>query len=73
MTQAAKRLTLRTVNTELEKLGIAERLVQGKGYLYFTEGNAHKWPSSSVYVCRLNHLTLADWIIAYRDLAKSGQ
>jgi len=47
--------------------------VQGAGYLYFTDGESSAWYSSSVPVCRLNHLTLEQWLDNHRDLATSSQ
>lgn len=67
------KLTLKRVNAALAAKGIAERLVQGRGYLYFTDGDSHKWYSSSVAVCWLNHLTLEQWLAEHRELATSWQ
>jgi hypothetical protein len=37
-----------TINKYLRRAGLDERLVRGNGYLYFTEGNAFGWYSSSL-------------------------
>jgi hypothetical protein len=69
-----KRLTLKAVNAALAARGIKERLVQGYGYLYFIEGEASSWYSSSVPVCRLNHLPrIEQWLEAHRALATDRQ
>lgn len=64
------RLTLKTVAKALVAEGFPAdiELVQGNGYLYFAGGDAHTWYSSSVYVCRLNHLTLDQWITEAKTL-----
>ena len=53
-------LTFKKVNKELAKhpKWAGEELVQGDGYLYFMNGNADMWYSSSIPVCKLNHVTL---------------
>lgn len=62
------RLTLKRVNAVLAAAGAREELVQGNGYLYFSEGEAHCWPNCSVPVCRLNHLSLEQWVNEWRQL-----
>lgn len=62
------RLTLKRVNAALAAAGAKEVLVQGDGYLYFIEGDAHCWYTSSVPVCRLNHLSLEQWVEAWQRL-----
>lgn len=61
-------LTAATVNKELKRLGYAERLVRGKDYYYFTEGDASTWSSCSVMVCYAHELTLEQWIEEYHSL-----
>ena len=63
------RLTLKKVNAALAAKGIPERLVQGNGYLYFVEGDAAGWYSSSVAVWRLNDLSLEQWLAEHKALA----
>lgn len=48
---ATKKITARTINAQLAALGICERLVQGRGYVYFVDGDAAGWYSSSIGVC----------------------
>lgn len=63
------KLSSTLVNHALAAAGHAERLVRGNGYWYFTEGNASRWPSSSVYVYRITDLTLDEWLAEHRTLA----
>lgn len=65
------KLTAATVNAELKRLGFAERLFRGKGCYYFYDGDAHKWPSCSVYVYYAHELTLNQWIETYHYLKNS--
>ena len=51
-----------TVNRLLRALGHGEKLVAGRGYLYFVDGDASGWYSSSVPVCYLRDLTVGRWI-----------
>jgi hypothetical protein len=71
---SGKRITLNAINTELARLGYAERLFRGEGYFYFGEGEADgRWPSSSVWVYRLSQLSLDEWIQEYRRLAADAR
>lgn len=65
------RLTLKSIAKALVAEGFPAdiELVQGDGYLYFSGGDAHTWYSSSVCVCRLNHLTLDQWIAEAKSLS----
>lgn len=47
----ANKITAAHINRELKKRGISERLVQGRGYIYFTDGDSSSWESSSIAVC----------------------
>ena len=65
-------INLNTVNITLKKLGAAETLVKGEGYFYFIDGQAAEWETSSVYVYKVNDLTLDQWIEEYRTLKAEG-
>ena len=56
------RLTIAAINRAIADKGGKEILIKGNGYFYFWEGDAPDWRSSSVYVYRLNDLTLEQWI-----------
>jgi hypothetical protein len=62
------RLSVKTVNDELARLGHAERLTKGPGYYLFTGGEANEWLTSTVGVRTINSLTLKQWIEEYRRL-----
>lgn len=58
------------VNKALAAAGYNERLVKGKDYWYFVDGDSHRWYSRSVGgVYRLNQLTVEQWIRARNELA----
>lgn len=42
-------------------------LVRGKGYLYFTGGKANNFAEQGVYACRLNEMTLYQWLQVYNQ------
>ena len=64
-------LTIKTVNRAIEQAtGDKVDLVQGEGYLWFAGTD---WRHSSVAVCRLNHLSLAEWIEEYKRLKAENQ
>ncbi len=59
-------LQLRTINKALAARGHANvELVKGDGYFYFIGEDADQFYTSSVYVYRLNQLTLEQWINDY--------
>lgn len=61
-------IKLATINKAIAALGGKEILVKGSDYFYFTEGEAFKWERSSVYVFKLNDLTLEQWLEEYKSL-----
>lgn len=66
-----KKATIRAVNQRLAAAGHAERLVKGKGYFYFADGDAYSWPATAVYVFRVSDLTVGGWIDEHARL-KAG-
>ena len=66
-------VTCATINKELKKLGYQERAVQGKGYVYFTEGNAHCWMTSNSNVFKASHLTIPQWINLFQRMKKDNE
>lgn len=69
-----KRVTAATVNAELKRRGIAERLKQGRGYCYFVEGDASGWYSSSVAVCYVSDIpTVERWLDALDKLRSDSR
>jgi len=64
--------TAARVNKVLRRMGVEERIVQGQGYVYFTEGEAHTWYSSSIPINRINHMTVRQLVEEYVSLRNAG-
>lgn len=62
-------LTLRKVNKELAPFGV--ELVKGDGYFYFEGEVVDNKSYTSVYVFRLNQLTLEQWLEEFQNILKS--
>jgi hypothetical protein len=58
----------RTINKALSSKGYSDKIFAGEGYFYFSGDTASKFPQSSVYVYRLNDLSLEQWVAAYESL-----
>lgn len=61
--RALPKITAAHINRELAKMGIEERITQGRGYVYFHSGDSSSWYSSSIPVCYVSDLvgkTLAE-------------
>jgi len=67
------RVTLKTVNEELAKLGSGARLAKGDRYFYFSSGEAADWLDPTVKVAALSSLTLEQWIEEFRRLKKLNE
>lgn len=61
--------TVRDVNARLAARGVAERLVRGKDYYYFSGGTSESWFTSSVYVARVSDLSIDSWMAEYDRLS----
>ena len=77
---AKKRVTLNGVRRALEARGVkGVELVAGRGYFYFwptddkEDNRMCVWPSTSVYVCQLNSMSVERWIDQYFNLAMEAQ
>jgi len=57
------------VNTFLKSKNVDEKLNKGKGYFYFSEGDSYNWPSTSVYVYKVNDMTFEEWYDEYKKLS----
>lgn len=66
-------VTLKKVNDELKKRGIAAELVKGKGYHYFTGDDCSGWPETSVMVYNVNELTLDQWMTEWETLKEQAE
>ena len=62
------RLTAKTVNDELARLGHRARLEKGSGYFYFWTGESADWLDRTVRVRKISEMTLNEWIAEFRRL-----
>jgi len=62
------RVTLKSVNEELARLGHNVELVKGGGYFFFRGGEADDWIDRAVQVPTISSLTLEQWIGEYNRL-----
>ena len=67
------RLSLKTINDELERLGSGAVLTKADGYFYFQAGDATDWLDRAVSVPTLRSLTLEQWIGHYRELKAKNE
>jgi hypothetical protein len=67
------RVTLKTLNDELAKLGSDARLAKGDRYFYFSSGEAADWLDATVKVATLSSLTLEQWIDEFKRLKKLNE
>jgi len=49
------------VNKFLKSKNVKEKLAKGRGYYYFTGGDASSWYQSGVYVYSIGELTYEQW------------
>jgi len=63
------KVTVQSVNAALRKLGHPEKLRRGNCYYYFEGGNSGGWYSSSVFVNRVDALSIEQWIDQRNHLA----
>ena len=57
-----KTINAQVINKELKQRGFEEKITQGRGYVYFRDGNSYRWYTSSVPVCYITDLSLARWM-----------
>ncbi len=62
------RLTVKTIDDELKRLGHDAQLMKGDGYFYFTSGETSNWLDRTVKVPTLSSLTLKQWIEGFKRL-----
>jgi hypothetical protein len=62
------RLTVKTVNDELARLGYSERLAKADNYFLFTGGAADEWLDRTVGVRTISSMTLKEWIEEFKRL-----
>jgi hypothetical protein len=61
------------VNRALKARGVAEKLTRGRDYYYFRDGDSSCWPSTSVYTCYSDDLTVAEWLQEYDQLREAAR
>lgn len=55
-------LTLKSLNREVKKLFPGYELVKGSDYFYIWGPDTEMWDSTMIYVAKLNHFTLDQWL-----------
>lgn len=63
-------VTVAAVNRALRSAGYGEKLRRGRGYYFFSGGQAETWKTSGVYVYRVDQLTVEQWLDARSRLAR---
>jgi hypothetical protein len=64
------RVTLKTIDNELRRLGHDVHVEKGDGYFYFWKGEANNWLDRTVNVPKVSSLTLEQWIDEFNRLKK---
>jgi len=64
------RVTLKTIDDELRRLGHDVHVEKGDGYFYFWKGEANDWLDRTVNVPKVSSLTLEQWIDEFNRLKK---
>ena len=67
------RISLKAINSEVERRGAQIVLTRGDGYFYFWSGEATDWPDRTVRVPTLHSLTLEQWIEQYHTLKEKNR
>ena len=66
-------LTLRRINREIAKRNICAELVKGKGYFYLIGPDVEFAESTSIYVYRLNQISLTSWMTDILEIANQSR
>jgi hypothetical protein len=64
------RITLKTVNEEMARLGYKARLAKGDRYFYFHFGEAADWIDRTVDAPTIGSRTLEEWLGEFHRLEK---
>lgn len=67
------RISLKVINSELERLGTHAVLAKGEGYFYFWGGEAADWLDRTARVPTLQSLTLEQWIEQFQSLREKNR
>jgi len=68
--EGTMRLTLKTINDELRRLGLDVHIEKGDGYFYVWKGDANNWLDRTINVPKVSSLTLEQWIGEFNRLKK---
>ena len=66
-------LTLNSVNKKIKSLGIDAELAKEDGYFYFYGKSVERCYSTSIYVHRLNQLTMEQWLDHLNDFVEESK
>jgi hypothetical protein len=69
----ATRVTLKSVNNELARLGHTARLAKGGGYFYFRFGEATDWLDRTVDAKTISSRTVNEWVNEFRRLKELNE
>jgi hypothetical protein len=67
------RVSLKAINSELERLGARAVLARGDGYFYFLGGEATDWLDRTVRVPTLSSLALDQWAEEFLKLREKNR
>ena len=67
------RISIKAINSELQRGGTQAVLTRGQGYFHFSGGEATDWLDRTVRVPTLHSLTLEQWIEQYRTLREKNR
>jgi hypothetical protein len=67
------RISLKAINSELERRGSQAVLAKGDGYFYFWGGEAADWLDRTVRVATLHSLTLDQWMQEFQKLKETNR
>jgi hypothetical protein len=65
-------ISLKVINSELERRGAQAVLTRGDGYFYFRGGDATDWLDRTVRVPTLHSITLEQWIEQFHILREKN-
>ena len=67
------RISLKAINSELERRGSQAVLARGDGYFYFWGAEAADWLDRTVRVPTLHSLTLDQWMEEFQKLRETNR
>ncbi len=66
------RVTIKSINRAILDAGLNAEIVRGVGYFYFVGDDVDLRKESSVYVYRLNELSIEEWVEEAREKCTSS-